>query len=57
MQCSRLRPAINYADLDQEVLRRLLGNLQEDIKVAISVEDTRVQQFTTHASPPDASML
>jgi hypothetical protein len=50
MQCSRLRPAINYADLDQEVLRRLLGNLQEDIKVAISVEDTRVQQFVFHVA-------
>jgi hypothetical protein len=33
MQGGRLRPAIDCADLDEEVLRRLLGNLHEDIKV------------------------
>ena len=51
MQDGRLRATIDCADLDEEVLRRLLGNLHEDIKVAISVEDARVEQFVFHVAP------
>ncbi len=45
MQGSRLGPAIADADFDQEVLGRRLRVLDEDIKVAVVVEDPGVQQF------------
>ena len=46
----RLRPAITHADLDEDVLRRLLGILHEDIEVAILVEDTGIQQLVLHVA-------
>jgi hypothetical protein len=39
LHCYRLRSAITYADLDQDVFRRLLGKLHKNIEVAVFVED------------------
>ena len=50
MDRRRLRPAIAHADLDEDVLRRLLGILHKDIEVAIIVEDTRIQQLVLHVA-------
>ena len=46
----RLRPAIDHADLDQEVLGRLLSILDEHVEVAIPLEDTRIQEFVLHVA-------
>src|SRR5262245_15855276 len=45
---SRFRPSVAEADLDQDILRSLLGVLHEHIKVAIAIEDAGVQQFIFH---------
>ena len=41
----RLRTAIVDCDLDQDVVGRLLGVLDEDVEIAILVEDARVEQL------------
>ena len=43
-------PSITHADLDEEVFRRLLGILHKDIEVAITVEDTGIQQLIFHVA-------
>ena len=43
-------PRLTHADLDEDVLRRLLGILHEDIEVAIVVEDTGIQQLVLHVA-------
>src|SRR5580704_13590468 len=48
MQRCWLRTAINHADLDEEVLRSLLGIFHENIEVAIFVEDARIQKLVLH---------
>ncbi len=50
MQCGRLRPAVTYADLNQQVLRRLLGILDKHVKVAVFVEHARIEQFILHVA-------
>ena len=50
MQRGRLGPAITHADLDQDVLRRLLGIFHKNIEVAIFVEDARIQQLIFHVA-------
>ena len=47
---SRLRSAITHADLDQDVLRRLLGILHKHVEVAIVIEDARVEQLVFHVA-------
>src|SRR6266567_2866956 len=46
-----LRPPIAYADLDQDILRSVLGVLHEYVKVAIPLEDAGVQQLILHVAP------
>ena len=41
----RFGPAIADADLDQDILRSVLGVLDEHVEVAIVVEDAGIQQF------------
>ena len=43
-----LRPAGADTDLDEDVLRRILGELHEHVEIAIAVEDTCVQQLVFH---------
>src|SRR5207245_116137 len=50
MQCGRLRPAITYADLDEEVFWRLFSIFHKDIEVAVLLEHTRVEQFIFHVA-------
>jgi hypothetical protein len=50
LQCYRLRSAITYADLDQDVFRRLLGKLHKNIEVAVFVEDAGTQQLVLHVT-------
>ena len=38
-----LGPPIAYADVNQEIFRRLFGKIYKTIKLAIIVEDTRIQ--------------
>ena len=45
MQFGRVGSAVVDADLDQHVLRRCFGILDEDVEVAILVENARVDQF------------
>ena len=44
------RPAITHADLNQDVLGSLLGIFDEDIEVAVVVEDARIHQFVLHVA-------
>ena len=45
MQRSGFRPAIARADLDENILRRILGVLHENVEIAIGIEDARIQEF------------
>jgi hypothetical protein len=45
MDCGRFRRAINYADLNKQTFRSVLGIFYEDIEVAVFIKDTRVNQF------------
>ncbi len=45
MDCGRLGSTIACADLDENILRIVLGILDEDVEVAVRVEDAGVQQF------------
>ena len=58
MEFSRLRSAVVNADLDEDVFGRLLGIFDEDVKVAILIENTAVEQFVFEfvASPPAAGV-
>src|SRR5271169_564962 len=49
-------PTITHTDLDENVLWSLLGILDEDIEVAVAVENARIQQLVFHlaAVPPFA---
>ena len=47
---SWLRTAITDADLDQDVLRRLLGILDKNVEVAIAIKDTCIQQLIFHVA-------
>ena len=55
VQLGRLRAAVVDADLDQEVLGRLLGVLDEDVEVAILVEHAGVEQFVLELVPAPAA--
>ena len=47
--CSgRLRTPVMHGDPDQHVFRISLGVLDEDIEVAIFIEDAGVEQFVLH---------
>src|SRR6266496_4975930 len=46
-----LRPSIANSDLDQEILRSVLGVLHEYVKVAITLEDAGVEQLILHVAP------
>ena len=43
-----LRAAVMHGDLDEHVLRTLLGVLHEYIKIPVVVEDPGIQQFVLH---------
>src|ERR1700730_2993061 len=45
IQTSRIRPAIDDGDTNQDVFDIRLGVLDENIKIAVLVEDARVQQL------------
>src|SRR5258708_19866315 len=45
-----VRSAISHAELDQDVLGRLLGVLNKNVKVAIVIEDTCIEQFIFHVA-------
>src|SRR5689334_4684024 len=45
MQRRRLGATVDNADLDEQVIGRLLGVLDEHVEVAILVEDTGVEQL------------
>ena len=45
MDFRRFRPAIVDADLDQDVLGRLLGVFHEHVEVTVLVEDAGIEQF------------
>jgi hypothetical protein len=42
-------------DLDQDVLRALLGVLEEDVEVAVVVEDAGVEQLVLELLPATAA--
>ena len=48
MKCRRVRTAIDHVDLNQNVFRRLLRIFDKNVKVAIFIEDARIQQFIFH---------
>ena len=48
MKHGRIRPAVADADLDQDVGRSLLGIFNEDVEVAITLEDAGVEQLVLH---------
>src|SRR6516165_11048034 len=50
MDLGRLRPPVADRDPDQDVLRASLGVFDEDVKVAVLVEDAGVEQFVLGAS-------
>src|ERR1700761_155678 len=50
MQRGWFRSAITHADLDQDVLWRLLGILDKNVKIAILVKTSRVQEFIFHVT-------
>src|SRR5439155_6402012 len=50
MKRGGFRSAIAHADLDQDVLRCILGVLYEHVEVPITVEDTGAQQFILHVA-------
>ena len=43
-----LRTAVHHADLDQNVLLRLLGIFDENVKETIFIEYSRIQQLLFH---------
>ncbi len=49
MQGGRRRPAIVGGDLDQQILWRRLRVLDEDVEVAIAVEDAGVEELVFEA--------
>src|SRR5271156_4971497 len=57
MYCGWLRPAIGDADLDEEVLSRVLGIFHKNIEVAIFVEDSGIQEFIFHVATIPLSVL
>src|ERR1700750_2500092 len=51
MQCGWLPAAGTHADLEQDVVRRLLGIFDENVKIAIFIEDACIQQLIFHVVP------
>jgi hypothetical protein len=45
VDCGCFGSTIANADLNENILGIVLGILDKDVKVAVEVEDTRVQQF------------
>ena len=58
MQLGRLATPVVHADLNQQVLRRLLGILDEHIEVPIVIEHTGVEQLVLEfvATAPSAGV-
>src|SRR5262249_51557312 len=52
MYFGRLRAAVMNNDLDQDIFRRFLGILDEDVEVPVVVEDSRVEQLVFRLVPP-----
>ena len=47
-QLGRFRAPVDHADPDQHLFRRRLGVLDEDIEVAVPVEEPGVEQLVLH---------
>ena len=57
MQLGRLGAAIVDGDLDQDVLGRRLGVLDEDVEVAVLVEDAGVEQLVLELAAAPRRLL
>ena len=57
MQRRRIRSAVVNSDLNQHVLWRGLGVLDEDIKIAVLIEHTGVEQFILKTAAPSLAAL
>src|SRR5262249_14000002 len=51
VQRRRVRPAVDGADLDEDLAGRRLGILDDDVEVAVGVEDARVDQLVLQLVP------
>ncbi len=54
VEFGRVGPAIVGRELDEDVLRRFLGILDEHVEVAVLVEDTGIEQLILELAPPAA---
>ena len=50
MQVAGFRSAIAYTDLDQDVVRRLLGILDKNVEVTVFIEDPGIEQLILHVA-------